>query len=136
MGIIGLFGNIEVSSAAIYKKVAQSEDSIIMVREDSEMQAVESFTYEYTVDTAYETLIDQDGWTHMYDYYPQGIINFGMKDAWKKGHVSFEICGTFNTRKEREGYSKEQVEYIFEQGLKWRISTGNGPDRTDKGVRG
>ena len=24
---------------------------------------------------------EQNGWTHMYDYYPQGIINFGVKDA-------------------------------------------------------
>lgn len=68
---------------------------------------------------------DQNGWTHMYDYYPQGIIDYGMKDAWKKGHVSLEICGTFNTWKNREGYTIEQVEYIFEQGLKWRMSSFN-----------
>ncbi len=23
-------------------------------------------------------------WSHMSDYYPQGIVNFGMQDAWKK----------------------------------------------------
>ena len=68
---------------------------------------------------------DQDGWRHMYDYYPQAIINFGMEDTWKKGHVSLEICGTFNTWKEREGYTMEEVAYIFEQGLKWRMSSFN-----------
>ena len=31
-------------------------------------------------------------WNHMEDYYPQGIINFGMKDAWEKAPVSFEVC--------------------------------------------
>jgi hypothetical protein len=24
---------------------------------------------------------EQNGWTHMYDYYPQSIINFGMENA-------------------------------------------------------
>jgi hypothetical protein len=31
-------------------------------------------------------------WSHMQDYYPQGIINFGMRDAWMKAPVSFEVC--------------------------------------------
>ena len=68
---------------------------------------------------------DKNGWTHMYDYYPQAIYNYGVRDAWKKGPVSLEICGTFNTWKEREEYTKEEVEYIFEQGLKWNMSSFN-----------
>lgn len=68
---------------------------------------------------------DQDGWTHMYDYYPQGIINYGMKDAWKKGHVSLEICFNFPGWKSRGDFTREEVEYIFEQGLKWKMSSFN-----------
>ena len=68
---------------------------------------------------------DQDGWTHMYDYYPQGIINYGMQDAWKNGHVTLEICYTFPGWKERGNFTMEEVAYIFEQGLKWRMSSFN-----------
>lgn len=68
---------------------------------------------------------EQNGWTHMYDYYPQGIINFGMRDAWKKAPVSLEICGTFLRWKNKEGYSREDVKYIFDQTLKWHISSFN-----------
>lgn len=68
---------------------------------------------------------DQDGWTHMYDYYPQGIINFGMQDAWKKSPVSLEICGTFLRWKNQEGYNRSDVKYIFDQCLKWHVSSFN-----------
>jgi len=68
---------------------------------------------------------DQNGWTHMYDYYPQSVINFGVKDKWKKAPVSLEICGTLFWWKDKEGYSKENVKYIFDQTLKWHISSFN-----------
>ena len=68
---------------------------------------------------------EQGGWTHMYDYYPQGIIDFGMKDAWKKAPVTLEICGTFKRWKNTEGYGKKDVDYIFNQALKWHISSFN-----------
>jgi hypothetical protein len=68
---------------------------------------------------------DQDGWTHMYDYYPQGIINFGMKDAWKTAPVSLEICGTFGSWKRGQGHDKDDVKYIFDESLKWHISSFN-----------
>lgn len=68
---------------------------------------------------------EQDGWTHMYRYYPYGIINFGMKDAWKKAPVSLEICGTFKSWKERQGYDVEEVKYIIDETLKWHISSFN-----------
>jgi hypothetical protein len=68
---------------------------------------------------------EQDGWTHMFRYYPQGIINFGMKDAWKKAPVSLEICGTFKSWKERQGYDVEEVKYIIDETLKWHISSFN-----------
>jgi hypothetical protein len=69
---------------------------------------------------------NSEGWTHMYDYYPQGITNFGVKDAWKKAHVSFEMCGTFPNWKNVQGYTPEDVKYIFDQALKWHTSTFNG----------
>ena len=68
---------------------------------------------------------EQDGWTHMYRYYPQGIINFGMKDAWKKAPVSLEICGTLKSWKEKQGYNADDVDYIIDETLKWHISSFN-----------
>jgi len=68
---------------------------------------------------------EQDGWTHMYDYYPQTIIGYNMNHAWKTAPVQFEICGDFNRWKDNEGYGLEEVEYIFEQALKWHISSFN-----------
>ncbi|MBW7998554.1 MAG: hypothetical protein FVQ81_18670, partial [Candidatus Glassbacteria bacterium] len=67
---------------------------------------------------------DQGGWTHMWDYYPQGIIEFGMEHAWKKAPISLEICGTLLSWR-RRGYGLEEVRYIFDQSLKWHISSFN-----------
>lgn len=67
---------------------------------------------------------DQNGWTHMYDYYPQSIIRFGAQDNWIKGPVSMEICYTFLKWK-ADNFTKEQVQYIFDQTLKWHISSFN-----------
>jgi hypothetical protein len=69
---------------------------------------------------------EQLGWTHMYDYYPQGIIEFGVKDAWEKAPVSFEMCGTFPNWKNTQKYTPEDVSYIFDQALKWHVSSFNG----------
>ncbi len=68
---------------------------------------------------------EQNGWTHMYDYYPQTITGYRMTDAWKKAHVSFEICGTLPNWKNQQGYGTEEVKYIIEQSLKWHISSFN-----------
>jgi hypothetical protein len=48
-----------------------------------------------------------------------------MKDAWKKAPVSLEICGTFLRWKNQEGYTREDVKYIFDQCLKWHVSSFN-----------
>ncbi len=69
---------------------------------------------------------DQNGWTHMYDYYPRSIIENGLKDAWKKAPVSFEICGTFPGWKRTHNYTPEDAAYIFNQALKWHVSSVNG----------
>ncbi len=68
---------------------------------------------------------DQGGWTHMYDYYPRGIIEFGMRDAWKKAPISLEICGTLLNWRDKQKYNLEQVRYIFDETLKWHISSFN-----------
>ncbi len=64
-------------------------------------------------------------WTHMTDIYPQHIILSGMQDAWKEAPISAEICGTFGNWKEVQGYGPEEVQYIFEQALKWHVSSFN-----------
>ena len=75
---------------------------------------------------------DRPGWTHMYDMYPQSIINFGMKDAWKKAPVSLEVCGTIKSWKGPrdsctycQGYNVDDVNYIIDETLKWHISSFN-----------
>lgn len=68
---------------------------------------------------------DPGDWNHMFDYYPQTIIQYEMEDAWKKAPVSFEICGTFQRWEEREGYGLEEAEHVFDQSLKWKISSFN-----------
>ena len=65
------------------------------------------------------------GWNHMTDVYPQHIIKSGMSEAWKKAPVTMEICGTFLRWMNRQKYSKENVKYIFDQALKWHISSFN-----------
>ncbi|MGI6574200.1 MAG: DUF4832 domain-containing protein [Fermentimonas sp.] len=73
-----------------------------------------------------------DKWTHMHNYYPQGIINFGLKDVWKTAPVHFEACGTIEdwygekgTCKYCQGYTVEDVNYIIDETLKWHISSFN-----------
>lgn len=68
---------------------------------------------------------DQNGWTHMYDFYPREIINFNVQDDWKKSPVSLEICGTLLNWRDVQKYDREQVKYIFDQALKWHISSFN-----------
>jgi hypothetical protein len=68
---------------------------------------------------------EQNGWTHMYDFYPREIINCNVQDNWKQSPLSFEICGTFLTWRDTHGYGREEVQYIFNQSLKWHISSFN-----------
>jgi hypothetical protein len=60
-------------------------------------------------------------WNHMEDSYPQGIINFGMKDAWQEAPVSFEVCWVMGKWK-NEGWD---VDRIIDESLKWHISSFN-----------
>ena len=60
-------------------------------------------------------------WCHMCDYYPQAIINFGMKDAWKKAPVSLEVCWVMQFWKDKDW----DIDYIIDQSLKWHVSSIN-----------
>lgn len=57
----------------------------------------------------------------MMDAYPQGIVTYGMKDAWKKAPVSLEVCWVMQKWYD-EGWD---VDYIIDQSLKWHISSFN-----------
>lgn len=68
---------------------------------------------------------EQNGWSHMLDFYPREIILCDMQEDWKKSPVSLEICGTFLSWKSVYKYGREEVKYIFDQSLKWHISSFN-----------
>jgi len=68
---------------------------------------------------------EQNGWSHMYDHYPRYLMETRMQDAWKRGPVSLEICYTFLGWRDRGGFGEKELEYIFDQALKWRISSFN-----------
>jgi len=68
---------------------------------------------------------EQNGWSHMYDFYPIEIIRYNMQDDWKRSPLSFEICGTFLNWRDEQKYNREQVKYIFDESLKWHISSFN-----------
>ena len=58
-------------------------------------------------------------WSHMLDWYPQQIFNYGLTDAWRKGPVSMEACGVMQDWKDK-GFD---IDYIIDQSLKWHISS-------------
>ncbi|MHC4356822.1 MAG: DUF4832 domain-containing protein [Planctomycetota bacterium] len=60
-------------------------------------------------------------WSHMNDYYPQAIINFGTRDAWKKAPVTLEVCWVMQHWKDM-GWD---VNHIIAESLKWHISSFN-----------
>jgi hypothetical protein len=64
-------------------------------------------------------------WAHMFDVYPQEVIRSGMAEAWRRGPVSLEICGTFLGWRDKQGYGEKEVRYVFDQALKWHVSSFN-----------
>jgi len=68
---------------------------------------------------------EQGDWCHMQDVYPEDIVRSGMSEVWKKAPVTMEICGTFLSWQNRQKYDEKVVRYIFDQALKWHISSFN-----------
>lgn len=60
-------------------------------------------------------------WSHMLDFYPQNIENFGMGQAWERAPVLFEACWTMKDWY-RNGWD---IRYIIEESLKWHITSFN-----------
>ncbi len=60
-------------------------------------------------------------WSHMLDFYPEQIARTGIQDVWQHAPVSLETCWV-------PGYWKQKgwdVNYIFNQALRWHISSLN-----------
>jgi hypothetical protein len=64
-------------------------------------------------------------WAHMFDVYPEHIIQSGMAEAWRRAPVSMEICGTMLSWRDKQGYGEKEVRSIFDQALKWHVSSFN-----------
>jgi hypothetical protein len=60
-------------------------------------------------------------WCHMFDYYPQSIIQFGLAEAWRKAPVTMEACWVMQHWKNENW----DIDYIIDQSLKWHISSFN-----------
>lgn len=58
---------------------------------------------------------------HMLDSYPQGVVQAGAQEAWRQKPVSLESCGTPASWVDWG----VDLEYIFEQALRWHASTIN-----------
>jgi uncharacterized protein DUF4832 len=61
---------------------------------------------------------------HMLDLYPQQVIRTGIEEIWRHSPVSLETCGTPLSWKEW-GYTDRQLQYIFDQALRWHASSIN-----------
>ena len=61
-------------------------------------------------------------WSHMYDYYPQTLVQTAMQEAWRLAPVTMEACWVMKHWK-NEGWD---IDYIIDQSLKWHISSFNG----------
>jgi len=64
------------------------------------------------------------GMMHMLDLYPQQVVRTGIQDVWQRSPVSLETCGTPLSWKQW-GYTDKQLDYIFNQALRWHASTIN-----------
>jgi hypothetical protein len=65
-------------------------------------------------------------WSHMLDFYPENICNFGMSEVWKKAPVVFEACWHMNDWF-LQGWD---IDYIIDEALKWHISSYNSKGTT------
>ena len=68
---------------------------------------------------------EKNDFAHMFDIYPEQVIQSGMAEAWRQAPVSLEICGTFRSWRDKQHYGEKEVRYVFEQALKWHVSSFN-----------
>jgi hypothetical protein len=61
---------------------------------------------------------------HMLDLYPQQVVRTGIEEIWRRSPVSLETCGTPLSWKQW-GYTDRQLQYIFDQALRWHASSIN-----------
>jgi hypothetical protein len=61
-------------------------------------------------------------WSHMNDYYPETLVQTGMKDAWQRAPVTLEACWVMQFWK-NQGWD---IDHIIDESLKWHISSFNG----------
>jgi hypothetical protein len=61
-------------------------------------------------------------WSHMNDYYPQTLVQTGMKDAWQHAPVTLEACWVMQFWK-NQGWD---IDHIIDESLKWHLSSFNG----------
>lgn len=61
------------------------------------------------------------GWSHMLDVYPQQLARGDLHEAWRRGPVSLESCAVPASWKQW-GFD---LKPIFEQALRWHVSTVN-----------
>lgn len=61
-------------------------------------------------------------WSHMNDYYPQTLVQTGMKDAWQRAPVTMEACWVMQFWK-NQGWD---IDHIIDESLKWHLSSFNG----------
>ena len=71
------------------------------------------------------TMWEEKQWSHMGDIYPRDIVKSGMYESWKKSHLSFEICYTFQYWLDSLKYTDKEIDFIFGEALKWHISSFN-----------
>jgi len=93
----------------------------LLTDEKTNMYALSQANVGWRVDCLGDMGGFRPNYSHMEDVYPQRINNFGVKDAWEKAPVSFEVCWVMQKWKD-EGWD---IEYIIDQSLKWHISTFN-----------
>lgn len=62
--------------------------------------------------------------SHMLDRYPQQVVRAGIQNVWQRSPVSLETCGTPGSWKQR-GYGVRELRYIFDQAIRWHVSTVN-----------
>ena len=69
----------------------------------------------------FDCLGDMGEWEHMMRFYPYGMANNDLADAWKTAPLSFEACWVMEQWRRNEW----DVDYIIEQSLKWHMSSFN-----------